>query len=108
MQSCHKLAALMLVAVMLLTSTGWAAAEASYQLDHAAAGTQGPPPAEQSKAPGQSCSSHLSAHLFAPLESPPAAASLAHTERMQPMVPVLHAISMPDGLFRPPRLVLQA
>lgn len=100
----HKLVGLMLVAVMLLTSAGWAAAEASYQLDHGAAGTQGPLPSEHGKAPAHSCMSHLSAHLFAPLESPLAAPSLAHADCMQSMAPVRHAIAVPDGFFRPPRL----
>lgn len=108
MQRLPRFAALMLAAVMLLTSAGWAAAEVSHQLAHGMAGTEAPLPSEQGKAPGHSCTSHLGAHLFAPLESPPAAVSLTHIDCTRPMVRVLHAIAVPDGLFRPPRLSQQA
>lgn len=98
----------MLVALVLLTSAGWATAEASYQLDHGTAGTKAPVPSEEGKAPGHGCMSHLGAHLFAPLESPFAATVLSHLDCTQAMALVLHAIAMPDGLFRPPRLLPQA
>ena len=107
-QRLQQLATLMLVAVVLLTSAGWTTAEAFCQVHQGTAGTEAPVPPKEGKAPAQGCTCHLSAHLFAPVESPPPAPSLAHMDRTQPMVPVLHAIAMPDGLFRPPRLFQQA
>jgi len=108
MQRLQRLAALMLVVVIMLTNAGWAAAETSHQLDHGTAATEAPVPSEHGKAPGHGCSSHLGAHLFAPVESTSAATCLTHMDRTQPMVLVLHAIATPGGLFRPPRLLLQA
>jgi len=108
MQRLQRLATLMLVVVVMLTSAGWAAAEASHQLVHGTAGTDAPVPSERGKAPSQGCSSHLAAHLFAPVESTSAATSLTHMDRTQPMVLLLHTIAVPDALFRPPRLFKQA
>lgn len=108
MQRLRTLAALMLAALVLVTGTASAAFEASHQLAHGAAGTQLPLPAEHGKAPGHSCSTHLSAHLFAPLESPRDAAKPVGASLVKPVLPAPHAIALPDGLFRPPRFVLQA
>ena len=108
MRRLRRLAALALAALVLVTSTGWAAADASHELEHGAAGTQAPLPSEHGKAPGHSCSTHLSAHLFAPLESKAVAVQLTHAYLVRPILSVSHATAIAGGLCRPPRTLLQA
>ena len=108
MRRLRRFAALALAAVVFLASTGWAAADASHDLAHAAAGTESPLPSEHGKAPGHSCATHLTAHLFAPLESKASAVQLTRADLVQPILSVSHATSIADGLFRPPRALLQA
>lgn len=108
MRRLQKLAALLLAALVLLGSAGWAAAEASYDLHHAAPGTEQPLPSEHGKAAGDGCASHLSAHLFAPLESPTASARPVHGTGVTAPARVPHVRTVPGGLFRPPRTLLQA
>ena len=108
MRRLQKIVALLLAAVVLLGSAGWAAAEASYDLHHAAPGTEQPLSSEHGKAPGQSCASHLSAHLFAPLESPTASLAPVQVTCVIAPAPVPHARTVPGELFRPPRVLVQA
>ena len=108
MRRLQKIAALVLAAVVLLGSTGWAAAEASYDLHHAGPGTEQPLTPEDGKLPGNACASHLSIHLFAPVEWPTARSAAVHPACVQAAAPLLHPITPPGGLFRPPRTLLQA
>lgn len=108
MKRLRTLAALLLAALMLLTSTASAAFEASHQLAHSAAGTQLPLPSEQGNAPGHGCANHLGAHLFAPLEWPAALPAPAQAARVIAPAPLSHLRAVPSGLFRPPRILLQA
>lgn len=108
MRRLRKLGALMLAAIVLATATGWAFSETAHQFTHAAAGTDSPLPSEQDKAPGHGCSNHLNAHLFAPLESPRTAAGPVRAVRAATSVREPHVPSVTNGLFRPPRVLVQA
>ena len=101
----RKLAALFLATIVLMTTAAWAGAEASHELAHGAAGTESPLPSEHGKGLGHGCATHLSAHLFAPLESHPAPLDQAHTSATQAIPQPLHALAVLNDLFRPPRLL---
>lgn len=108
MRRLQRIAALVLAAVVLLASTGWAAAEASYDIHHAGAGTEQPLPSEHGKVPGDGCASHLGAHLFAPLESPAGSPAPVQVTRVTAPSSAPRARPVPGGLFRPPRALLRA